>query len=286
MTPSEYVENYLGFDVWLGDTFTRARVRNYLQSGLGSQSANAQDAHVKLKAALAARLKLRGALPAVFAVEGEQYLLKSLVRVSIGKAAPDEIQSALWLASLCGLVDFSTFNSYTDKYLGVDCGGFVANYWGMGRPTLTSQNPNGVDGFLPRTIWEMNRGLRRGQATQIQVGDAAVFFRDVKGNNPDVPAHKLPEGGYDTSSGSQAFHIGVVSRVSSQPGAGTVTLEIAESSGAPADSGGNGVNVRSLGTIPAIEANRLVYCPDGSNRIYFVGCDGTPSPYVANTFGA
>lgn len=64
MSPSDYVKNYLSFDVWLGDTFTRAGVRNYLQSGLGTQSVNANDAYAKLTAALAARLSLRGACPA------------------------------------------------------------------------------------------------------------------------------------------------------------------------------------------------------------------------------
>ncbi len=286
MNPSDYVDNYLGFDVWLGDTFTRAGVRNYLQGGLGTQSVNAKDAYAKLTAALAARLNLRGALPGVFTVEGDQYVSTSLWRVYNGKGAPDEIQSALWLASLCGLVDFSTVNNYTDKYLGVDCGGFVANYWGMGHPTLTNQSPTGATGFKPRTIWGMTRGLRRDQATNIRVGDAAVFFKDVKSDNPDLAAQQKTDGSYDTSSGSQAFHIGLVSSVSCQPGAGTVTLEIAESSGAPAQSGGNGVNVRSLGTVAAKVANGLVYCPDGSNRIYFVGCNVTPSPYVANGFGA
>jgi hypothetical protein len=286
MSPSDYVDNYLSFDVWLGDTFTRAGVRNYLQSGLGAQSTNAGDAYRKLTAALAARLKLRGALPGVFTVEGDQYVSRSLWRVYNGKGAPDEIQSALWLASLCGLVDFSTVNNYTDSCLGVDCGGFVANYWGIGHPTPTDQNPNGATGFKPRTIWETNRNLRRDQSTSICVGDAAVFFKDVIQDNPDLAARQKADGGYDTSSGSQAFHIGVVSSVSCQPGAGTVTLEIAESSGARAQSGGNGVNVRSLGTVAAKVANGLVFCPDGSNRIYFVGCRGTPSPSVANTFGA
>ncbi len=238
MNPSDYVDNYLSFDVWLDDTFTRVGVRNYLQSGLGAQSTSAGDAYRTLAAALAAQLKLRGALPGVFIVEGEQYVSRSLWRVYNGKGAPDEIQSALWLASLCRLVDFSTVNSYTDRCLGVDCGGFVANYWGMGHPTPTDQNPDGATGFKPRTIWEMNRDLHRRQASSIQVGDAAVFFKDVRQDNPDLAAQQKAEGGYDTSSGSQAFHIGVVSDALCQPGAGAVTLEIAESSGARARAGG------------------------------------------------
>jgi hypothetical protein len=286
MSPSDYADNYLGFDVWLGDTFTRARVRNYLQSGKGSQSMNAGVAYGRLTAALVARLKLRGVLPDVFTLEGDQYVSKSLWRVFNGKAAPDEIQSALWLASLCALVDFSTLSSYTDTNLGVDCGGFVANYWGIGHPTTTDLNPTGVTGIKPRTIWEMNRGLRRDQASSIQEGDAAVFFQDVKQDNPDLAAKHADDGSYDRSSGSQAFHIGLVSSVSIQSDGVTVKLEIAESSGGAAKSGGNGVNVRSLGAVAATVAKGLVYCPDGSNRIYFVGCSSSPSPYVASSFGA
>ena len=286
MSPSDYVDSYLRFYAWLGDTFTAVRVRMYLQSGLDQQAINAQDAYGKLTAALAARLKLRGALPAVFVVEGDKYVSTWLWRVYNGKGAPDEIQSVLWLASLCGLVDASTVHSYTDKYLGIDCGGFVANYWGIGQPTPTDPTPTGATGFKPRTFWGMNRGLRREHPSKIQVGDAAVFFRDVKGDNPDVAAQKKAGGGYDTSSGSQAFHIGLVSDVSWRAGTNRVSLEIAESSGAMASSGGNGVKVRSLGEVEAVVANKLVYCPDGGNRIYFVGCNGPPNPYLPDTFGA
>ena len=63
------------------------------------------------------------------------------------------------------------------------------------------------------------------------------------------------------------------------PATNQVDLEIAESSGAKATSGGTGVNVRSLGRVTATVAKGLVYCPDGNNRIYFTGKQGPVTPY-------
>jgi hypothetical protein len=71
----------------------------------------------------------------------------------------------------------------------------------------------------------------------------------------------------------------VVSAVTAITGTNQVDLDIAESSGAKASSGGNGVNVRSLGKVTATVAKGLVYCPDGNNRIYFTGKQGAVTPY-------
>lgn len=286
MAADYYVNKYLDTWCWVKDTFTVARVRNYLQSGKGAQATRAATAYSQLMSGLPklAGLAAGKPLPDVFQVQGDQYIKTSLWRVYNGKGAPNEIQDAIWLASVCGLVDSASLRGYVDNNLGVDCGGFVANYWGIGRPSVTNTNPNGATGYLPRTIWGLNPGLRRKNPSEIQVDDAAVFFKDVKSDDPNIPAKKNSEGSYDTSSGSQAFHIGVVSSVSVS--GNQVDLEIAESSGAPASSGGNGVNVRSLGKVTATVAKGLVYCPDGANRIYFVGHQGSPSPYMPNAFGA
>ncbi len=289
MSASDYVDTYLYFYSWVNDTFAATRVRNYLQSGKGTQSTNATQALSKLTSGLVKLLGLpKGtwALPETFDVQGDSYVTNSLKRVYSGKGAPDEIQDALWLASLCGLVDGSSLNTYADKNLGIDCGGFVANYWGLGHPTLSSYNPPGATGFLPRTFWGMFPNLRRRRPSEIRVDDAAIFFCDVKFNNPDVVAKKKSDGTYDTTSGSQAFHIGLVSDVSVAAGTNMVTLEIAESSGAQASSGGNGVNVRSLGQVKVSVANNLVYCPDGANRIYFIGRPSPPQPYMPYSYCA
>jgi hypothetical protein len=283
MMPSdaaEYVSRYLRLQVWFDkQSTTTIQVKNYLQSGLGTQSANAKIAYQKLLAALP---KLLGKQPGnVFEVDGEKYLLTSLWRVYNGKGAPNEIQDALYLAMLCGSVDGGKLQTYADSSLGIDCGGFVANYWGMGRPSESDLNPDGATGFKPRTIWGKFPKLQRKAASEIDVDDAAVFFKDVKNDDPNIAAQpNAAGGGYDSSTGSQAFHIGVVQSVSAIAGTDQVDLTIAESSGAPASSGGNGVNVRQLGKVKATVAKGLVWCPDGNNRIYFVGKDGGVSSYL------
>jgi len=288
MPASDYVKTYLQLWCWVNDTFTAARVRNYLQSGKGPQSARASNAYGQLLNALPklAGLAAGAQLPAVFEVQGDQYISNSLRRVYQGKGAPNEIQDALWLASLCGLVDESSLATYADQNLGVDCGGFVANYWGIGRPTVGTPSPTGYLGYKPRTIWGMSTSLRRKAASEIRADDAVIFFQDVKNNDPNIAARQNADGSYDSSTGSQAFHIGVVSTVSLVAGTNNIILDIAESSGAQSYSGGTGVNVRSLGQLQTTVANGLVFCMDGLNRMYFAGRQGPAQPYPPNTYGA
>lgn len=281
MSASEYVRTYLQLPVWRNEaTTTPISVRNYLQSGMGAQSTRAANAFAQLIAALPKQLDTPGrVLPATFQVRGDQYVTTSLWRVYNGKGTPTEIQEALWLALLCGLVDETTLTTYADNNLGIDCGGFVANYWGMGCPSVSAPSPTGATGFKPRTIWGMFPKLQRKSASEIEEDDAAIFFKDVKNNDPNIVAQAKAGGGYDSATGSQAFHIGVVSAVTAIAGTNQVDLDIAESSGAKAASGGNGVNVRSLGKVTATVAKGLVYCPDGNNRIYFTGKQGAITPY-------
>ena len=254
---------------------------------MGTQASRAATAYSQLLSALPKVAGVPGgrALPSVFEVKGDKYVSTSLWRAYNGKGAPDEVQNAIYLASVCGLVNESTLSTYADSYLGIDCGGFVANYWGIGRPDVTTPNPNGATGFKPRTIWGMYPKLQRKSAPEIQADDAAVFFEDVKGDDPNITAQKGSDGKYDPSSGSQAFHIGVVSGVTVLAATNQIDLDIAESSGAPADSGGNGVNVRSLGKVTATVAKGLVYCMSGKNRIYFTGRQGAVNPYAPNLYG-
>ena len=283
MSPEDYVNIYLNLWSWVGEAFTPARVRNYLQNGKAPQSPRAEQAFGALKRAVAplAGVKKGQTLPPVFSVNGDRYVTSSLERVFIGKGAPDEIQDVLWLGSLCGLVTEGNLANYVDTNLGVDCGGFVANYWGLGHPTPDKPIVMGSTGIAPRTIWESYP--RRRESDAVDVGDAAVFFKDVKGNNPDIKAVKK-NGEYDSSTGSQAFHIGLVASKTTLPD-GRLRLDIAESSGA-SRAGGNGVNVRPLGQVTPIVAGGLVYCMEGANRIYFSAMPTGASPYMPQWYGA
>ncbi len=289
MSASDYVATYLNIWSWINDTFMPVQVLNYLQSGKGAQSGRAETAFSNLLGQLPtlAGLAPGTGLPDVFQVQGNQYVRNSLRRVYWGKGAPDEIQNALWLASQCGLVDENSLATYVSSNLGVDCGGFVANYWGIGKPSVAGPSATGWAGFLPRYFWNNAPQLRRADPTQISVDDAAVFFSGVINEDPSIPAQQDPNspGSYIDGTGSQAFHIGVVSQVNAY-GDGTCDLNISESRGALAASGGNGVNDRPLGNVQTTISNGLVYCMDGSNRVYFVGSGAGVSPYMPNMYGA
>lgn len=280
-TAADYVDRYLRLQVWKNKTSTtNLAVRNYLQAGSNTQSNNAQAKLSELKRALP---KLTGkALTPIFEVEEEKYVLTSLQRVFEGKGALNEIQDVLYLAMLCGMVSEATLSTFADANMGLDCNGFVANYWGMGRPTVEKPQPDYATGIKPRMIWGLAPTLQRKSAGEIQVDDAAVFFEDVMNNDPNIMA-QLRDGKYDPSTGSQAFHIGVVSAVTAIAGTDLVDLNIAESSGgANATSGGNGVRVRKFGQVKATVSKGLVWVPDGQNRIYFTGKQGDVSPYLPN----
>jgi len=110
---AEYVSRYLRLQVWYDkQSTTTIQVKNYLQSGKGPQSANANIAYQKLQGALP---KLLGKNPGnTFEFEEENYVTSSLWRVYNGKGSPSEIQDALYLALLCGLVDGKGVQTYAD----------------------------------------------------------------------------------------------------------------------------------------------------------------------------
>lgn len=278
----DYVRTYLQLQVWKDEmATTNIPIRQYLQSGMGTQSANANAAYGRLMAALPKLLDSPShTVPEVFQVRGDKYSKTSLWRVYNGKGAPVEIQEVLWLALLAGQVNGTNIATYADTNLGIDCGGFVANYWGIGCPSSTNPRPDYATGIKPRAVWNLNPNLRRTSASEIEVDDAAIFFEDVKSDDPSLAARQGADGKYDASTGSQAFHIGVVASAQAIAGTDLVDLDIAESSGARASSGGTGVNVRSLGKVKATVSKGLVWVPDGKNRVYFTGKDGNVSPYA------
>ena len=78
------------------------------------------------------------------------YINNSIDRCFIGKACPWEIQETLQLASEVGAVTETNLLEFCRSSLGVDCGGFVANYWGEACPHMVKVNPLGWNGILPR----------------------------------------------------------------------------------------------------------------------------------------
>jgi hypothetical protein len=292
-TPEQYVDLYLSLDFLLKGTggnwgWVRGRVRQYLQHQVGTRSANAQKAKKDLYAAAAKRIGLKD-LPGTFKFEGYDMLKNNLERVFMGKGAPDEIQDVIWMASHLGLVSRDTLPSYLDNNIGIDCGGFAACFWGMGRPSPGAPAPIGWSGFTPRYFWETYRGSRRKNISQISAGDAIIFFRDVISDNPDVAKKRDTAGKLIQGTGSEAFHIGVVD-AASEIDKSTIFLSIAESSGGTNPTSlGNGVRSRSIARA-TIRTDRQGWVfhegtgnrPDGTpvtSRLYFVGRPAGSAPY-------
>lgn len=280
-TPADYARSYAQMFTWFwkdDDWYSRrAPIINYLQHDGGKQDARAADA---------LRI-LRGLLPRAtgiahvnqvrtFNFNDYDYINNSISRCFIGKACPWEIQETLQLASEVDAVSEANLLEYCRNSLGVDCGGFVANYWGEACPHMVDVAPVGWSGILPRGFWANDqiwpgvKSRRRQKASDVRTGDAAIFFKDVKDNNPDLAKQRGSDGKLIAGTGSEAFHIGLVNTVGCG-GDNFTSLEIAESSGASSMYGGTGVNVRTANILSSGKSGKWVYCEPATNeRIYFV----------------
>lgn len=278
MNPSAYPGVYWAIPVWFADgTSAAVPVRNYLQHGLGEQSKRAQAAKQRLTSAIA-RDKIKADKGGVYRIDGREIGALSIERVFMGKGAPDEIQDVLWLAGRYGLTDAGSVGTYADRNIGMDCGGFVACLWGIGKP-LNGSAVQGSTGFKPRSFWNFDRSKRRARVDDIAIGDAIIFFSHMKGDDTDLAST-------DPALGGEAYHIGAVGGVTVKSGA--IDLGIMESSGAQAVTGGDGVNYRISYDLPIKTAKGLVYGDAGQNakkqgiRLYFVGKAGNCVPYLPN----
>lgn len=244
---------------------------NYLQSGKGTQSVNAVAAEAALRRVLDRETGIRNVnLAKTFNYGKYDYINNSIHRCFIGKACPWEIQETLQLASKVGALSEPKLSIYCMTSLGVDCGGFVANYWGEACPHMANVAPPGWNGISPRSFWANTQmfpdvmSRRRQSLEGIEQGDAAIFFKDIKDNNPDVVKKGTP-GHYIDGTGSEAFHIGLVEGI----GSGSIT--IAELSGGKKSLGGDGVGVRDARVTKVGKSGKWVYCQTGANEwIYFV----------------
>jgi hypothetical protein len=296
LSPALYISTYADLWSWIvvdsNWSYASTPILNYLQNGLGAQSSNAQLAHRKFMSKLVEASKNQSiALAKTFRFMDYDYINQSITRTFIGKACPWEIQETLQLGSQIGAFSAEHVYKYCLDCMGVDCGGFVANYWGIGVPHMANPTPFGATGFSPRSFWADSKTWpdvlrrRRPAFTAIQEGDAAIFFKDVKDNNPDIAKQRDKNNKLIEGTGSEAFHIGVVNRVGASASAITM-LEIAESSGAHSIYGGNGVNVRSVGITATGKSGPYVYAAVGANeRIYFVAPPAGAGPEMPYQYG-
>lgn len=292
--PAQFANAYADLWSWMLDggewVYTSSPILKYLQNDKDPQSANARQAYQSFLSRLG-RVDPKFPTAKTFNYNDYDYIGLSIRRCFIGKACPWEIQETLQLAAQIGAVNPDTAYKYCRDNLGVDCGGFVAAYWGEGVPHMADLNPLGATGFLPRSFWADDRHWpdvrkrRRKTPGEIRAGDAAIFFKDLINDDPDIAKKRDGNNKLIAGTGSEAFHIGLVNDVSAG-GEHISMLEIAESSGAASIYGGDGVNVRRATLSGSGVAKGLAYAQAGSNeRIYFVGPPAGWGPELPYRYG-
>jgi hypothetical protein len=200
MRPSVYAEKYLGFKYLLDDwSYGQVAIRKYLNAGITTNTnykrANAANAEKDaLLGAIAKELNVKGVPPLDFLIEGTKIRRFDVQKVFYGKGSPDQIDTAIWLASRYGRVKVSNIQQWSDDHLGLDCNGFVGNYWGA-----NPENP---------IVW-YDRDRRKNTPLGIYIGDALIFYKTLQDTVP--------------------FHIAVVEEVSSI--ASPVAMKITQSAG-------------------------------------------------------
>jgi hypothetical protein len=279
MSPAEYAQTYAKLKTWYWDTeqetwsIVDAPIINYLKANNDGSPPDGGVARDEVLRKIAAVTKIPGVTTLrTFNYDDYDYINNSIRRCFIGKGCPWEIQETLQIASQVGLFATKSLRSFCLDKLGVDCGGFVANYWGEACPHMNDVGPLGWNGMAPRYFWETGRSRRRPRASEVRMGDAVIFF---EGNlaNPDK-ADSRGAGGAWTNVGSRAFHIAVVNEVGQSAGEFT-NLSVAESAGSPSQRfGGNGVNVRAVDITGTGSFGGWVRCHEGSgesaHHMYFV----------------
>jgi hypothetical protein len=295
-SPANFARIYAQMFTWFWDGndwgARRAPIVNYLQHNDSKQDRNAAAAERALRKLLPAATNISHVNEVkTFNYNDYDYINNSITRCFIGKACPWEIQETLQLASEVGAVTESGLLDYCRSSLGVDCGGFVANYWGEACPHMVNVAPAGWNGILPRGFWSNTQlwpdvmSRRRQKVSDVKAGDAAIFFKDVKDNNPDIAKQRDANNKLIEGTGSEAFHIGLVNNAGYASDAFT-SLEIAESSGSSSIYGGSGVNVRAANVVSTGKSGKWIYCQAGTNeRIYFVEPPGGWGPETAYDIG-
>jgi hypothetical protein len=179
MNPADYAENYLHFAPELYDGVVEVPIDKYLNAGItgkNDKTPHPNDYRAnraigekdQLLGAIKQDLKIHGHIPPLFQVEGYLFKLLDVVMPFFGKGSPSNLRDVFWLASKYKRVTAATARDYSTKYLGLDCNGFVGNFWGI--------NPS-----TPIESYDKNR---RRQFDDVDVGDALIFYHKGTTHNP------------------------------------------------------------------------------------------------------
>lgn len=152
MSPVEYMKWYRSLTAWLeDDSILDVDIAKYLNARFIQQkdAPTPKNDGVKIMtkratAAWAAKDKLIGELckefhckhtPTQFLVDDFIVPTLHLVHVFTGKGSPSMINTVIWLASRYKHLTATTLQNYADRCLGLDCNGFVNNYFGRAADT-------------------------------------------------------------------------------------------------------------------------------------------------------
>ncbi|HVK13992.1 MAG TPA: hypothetical protein VM597_34940 [Gemmataceae bacterium] len=155
MTPTQYMRQYMNMGVIL-DNWEIAEVKNdrYRNNGIAStRSPDADKMKDLINWCVAHESKNR-------IIEGVSISPLRVYDAFIGKSSPEDTHTVIWLAHRYGFIAnpnkpkppggykaLPSAQAFCDKYTGLDCNGFVANYYGMAR-----SEPHYIGSFAPKNL--------------------------------------------------------------------------------------------------------------------------------------
>ena len=184
ISAANYMNRYLRMPFWPeSDPTALVAVRQYLMNDgeLRAQAASKAKDALLAQVMLEIKWKNYASPPATFTVGWSSYQKEAVTRAFTGKGSPDQISDVLRLAHRFGFISNSarkppqglalSAQQYCDKYLGLDCNGFVSNYFGL--------NPDKMIGE-----YDVNSS-RRERIELVQDRDVLVWVKD-KTNYPHI----------------------------------------------------------------------------------------------------
>ena len=169
MKPSDYLALYHDILAWGDDySLTWVKIRKYVSGCSGDP----WEARSPIIQGLIKENPGSNWHSTSFTVDGYTIQMMSIVRVFSGKGSPLEINDALWLAHRYGKIlnhankkpHAKGLQEYADAYVGMDCNGFVGNFFGIN----------------PSTSIDTYGAQRRKSVAEIQENDVCVWYRGWK----------------------------------------------------------------------------------------------------------
>jgi hypothetical protein len=197
MTPSQYADWYLKRNTVLdNDQIVTIRIDKYLQNNGSTRNKNGLAAKDAIIGAMVAETKTSWAAH-TFNIDGWLVGKVDVACVFMGKGSPAEIANAVWLASRYGLILIDpkrknhsgvrtrTFTEFCDDCVGLDCNGFVNNFFSFSR----DKSIDTYDVGYPKA--------RRQSVDEVKANDVLIFIeeddaaaKNVKSGQPGGTSYK------------------------------------------------------------------------------------------------